>query len=946
MKRRVNRFMSLALAFAMTFSTVMASDISMVSAFAAEEVANEATEEDVAIGNEIVNGKEYGIFVDKESIVVSVNESSQNEELSFSYSIKGEVSGNYITDITMLDYYSKPDPNYIKGIDYTIEETGNVYTVRYTREGIDKCKDVYGTATAIRISAVSAVDPSYEYYEYVTLILNSYKLIGNYFGANHTEGSDHGLLVTIPGAQPYSSSQAEFYYTGQAITPRVEVFDGYEKLTTNDFSVKYKNNKNPYVGNYKKGNLETVDSVQADKAPQIIITFKGAYKGTKPITKYFDIVPASWNARKDVCASSYVKKNIYKQSAKSLTPTVAVEIKKYEYDKGNNRIVDKKGNYKYKKKALKLGKDYTVKYISEKEFNENKKDLTVAWAKADTEIPANSTGRFYALISGNALKTVGNKVEGGTIEQSIDVTSPITIIGKKDISKAKASLSINSFSFNLLDETDFDVLPYLADDSIKIGGESVSKNSIESAVIYKEDQGAGNNRRIMITTKPDSEFFGQSAIIKSNIVITGDDINDCVISVNGIKAENNKVSAAYNSTSATVSGDRIVALRASDEDASTIHSLVDYITVFDKDGNDVTDKYVTQDIKIKKGTILGKGQVILVGKGLYAGTKRTLTLELTLEDSDLTGAISVNVARYVYNEDGILIEETTDYVSDKRSVSVGNIYYAKKIGYKLSDVCVLNGIHLGEEKGNKYYKVKYAKPKLGVNEATITFNGEYKKIGMITLKYNVIPEDGFNISVEAPTVKSTKPLTSDQLLKKVKIKVNDASGKNLKVNKDYTVSNILYSDQELTQIVSANETISANKVYYTAIKSATSEYAFDMPVSVRYGVAYTSKDLQKLISGDFIIYQKGDVEYFWSMLPTITINIDGKDVTLERGKDYYIDLANDKVNIGTPGKKQFVLKAMNGSNGSKLFTDSVKFTVNVKMRENAKPTVYKYVLSK
>lgn len=86
----------------------------------------------------------------------------------------------------------------------------------------------------------------------------------------HRMAGDNGMWVD-------GLSDTVYYYTGKPITPEVEVFVG-EKLLTRgkDYTVTYKNNIN-------------AASKDAVKAPSIIVTGKGNYKGTATAT--FEIKP-------------------------------------------------------------------------------------------------------------------------------------------------------------------------------------------------------------------------------------------------------------------------------------------------------------------------------------------------------------------------------------------------------------------------------------------------------------------------------------------------------------------------------------------------------------------------------------------------------------------------------------------------------------------------------
>lgn len=129
---------------------------------------------------------------------------------------------------------------------------------------------------------------------------------------------------------------ADQEYTGNAITPKVKVYDGETELTENvDYTVNYRNNKEAYT--YIKGTTKFSE----DKAPTVIIKGKGNYATNSTEYIYFVINPKEISNEDVICTLA----------DKSYLP-------------GKEQI--SKPSIKFGKMTLKEGKDYTVSYSGDK----------------------------------------------------------------------------------------------------------------------------------------------------------------------------------------------------------------------------------------------------------------------------------------------------------------------------------------------------------------------------------------------------------------------------------------------------------------------------------------------------------------------------------------------------------------------------------------------------
>lgn len=139
---------------------------------------------------------------------------------------------------------------------------------------------------------------------------------------------------TIPEEGFHVSEISDYTYTGKAIKPVVEVYDGANLLTLNkDYKVSYKNNTNVYTGNDHK------------KKPQVTVTGIGNYSGTETIC--FKISPKNL-ADDDVRIDDiYTVSNGKEQK---ILPTVYWDTKKLVYNKSeaksDYKVIFPKGNYK------------------------------------------------------------------------------------------------------------------------------------------------------------------------------------------------------------------------------------------------------------------------------------------------------------------------------------------------------------------------------------------------------------------------------------------------------------------------------------------------------------------------------------------------------------------------------------------------------------------------
>ncbi|MBR5578515.1 MAG: hypothetical protein IKW28_05910, partial [Lachnospiraceae bacterium] len=205
----------------------------------------------------------------------------------------------------------------------------------------------------------------------------------------------------------------DLVYTGKALKPAVQVYDGEKLLQLNkDYKVTYKNNVNANVGAVQAGEEFN------ENLPYVIITGKGNYSGTLQVN--FNILPIEIRDEKDVI-DSRLKVNIAEQLVVNTKKAVA-PLKSVSFGK-----------------TLKEGQDYTLKL-----FVMNATDsqgLPLEGYLDDYKVPAGAKGNFSMTI----------KFEGnyhGAVTYLVSVAEKTELIKNAAITLKKEFKSIDIEAFN------------------------------------------------------------------------------------------------------------------------------------------------------------------------------------------------------------------------------------------------------------------------------------------------------------------------------------------------------------------------------------------------------------------------------------------------------------------------------------------------------------------
>ena len=940
MKSRLTKLCSLFLTFAVTATTVFSSDLALVSAYAdddvaiVEEVAVEdavveeaVVEEEVAADAVVVESLEDGEIVealDSELPGVSVNSITYKEmdydvvgdTLEVSVSWNGVSANKFFAGDWGWDLDELEDA-FIDGRFVDAEGTSASFEGKYT-------VDRYTVAIADADNNIY-----YDYLDDVTFKnapvskddLESNKVV------------DKGLYVSFgTDDEWFTQDTGKFYYTGKTITPSILVADGDDVLKLGkDYTVSYKNNKNAATFEslgieLSEGNTKPNDETKAKKAPYVEIKFKGDYKGTASIKKYFEIVPAEFAYSKGVYADYYLgKSTILKTSTKAQTPKVAVTVYKFDAKKLDHvkTAALKATTFKADGTVKKAG-DYEVKFTA---------DPTAKWDDMKPSITASQNAIYYAYIKGNGV-TLSDEVKSAG---EYWVVEPA-----KNLANAKITMSVNNIAYDkLYDACDEDGYVNITDKvkEIKIGKEVVSANVIDAVYVnvYEQDK-PGKNVKLDVVVKEDAIESGYMPGVyygvKSNLVIAASKLfDDIAVEVAGAKA--------------TAKGKNLAATAQFNvEKGYTSLENVRYTTAVKVSDNSLVEDVDYEIVPAKKVPVIGKTKYTIVGLGKYAGEKKVVNLELKATIDDAKGAICV-----CYNDAASTTQNP--YNSDKADVISTNsaVRYAKKA---TNVITAVSATWLGDL-DKKDYAISYSKITDGAFTATVKFKGNYKSLGKLTVNFTTVADSNYNWT--RSFVKSTKELKAKDLIKKSAIKFTDRSGATLKA-KDYTVSTNLYkkvSDNEYVEAVSANGVVSANVVYYAKVdgnaKADDAEgYSFkNVYVPLMYGVMFKANQIVSTNNGPVsevktkgciaevtINQRKQQADIIEGVFNAIYVKDGDKTVKLERVKDYYIYLASDmteeQVNeyMSTPGIKNFKIVMNEGNALGATGTLVVKVKVSIR----------------
>ncbi|MBQ7463422.1 MAG: InlB B-repeat-containing protein, partial [Lachnospiraceae bacterium] len=214
--------------------------------------------------------------------------------------------------------------------------------------------------------------------------------------------------ITVSSQLWVGGLSSDYIYTGAAIKPAIHVYDGVKKLTEKtDYSLSYKYNKN-------------AAKLDAAKAPVIIVTFKGSYKGNAPQRITFTISPARLGEEIDVKGTAVVAlKNNKEQEPAPLVlwSETGKTVNRKFYSVSYDRAVKEAGTYTAWVEAANdnySGKVSADIIVSDKEHVLSKAKVTVRAARFSYK------GQAVVLSGENLTVKMGSKTLAYGTDYTVD----------------------------------------------------------------------------------------------------------------------------------------------------------------------------------------------------------------------------------------------------------------------------------------------------------------------------------------------------------------------------------------------------------------------------------------------------------------------------------------------------------------------------------------------
>jgi len=279
-------------------------------------------------------------------------------------------------------------------------------------------------------------------------------------------------------------------YTGKAIMPKVNVYNGSELLKEKiDYTISYKNNKN------------VNDASDTATAPTVIVKGKGNYAGTEKV--FFQICPV------DLASEDVVAKNIYMmfgETNKKPVPVITYRGKKLKAN--TDYTVNYPESIKDKGKYI-IGIKGVGNYTGEREISLIVSDgVLISKAKVASVSKQQWMGKAVEpklKVSYKGVSLVENTDYTVSYKNNVDVgkaTATITGIGKytgeKDISFQIVGTSIAKAKISGIENRVYNGKSQEFDLKIELNGSALSKDDYE--VTYSKNINAGT-ANVVITGK-------------------------------------------------------------------------------------------------------------------------------------------------------------------------------------------------------------------------------------------------------------------------------------------------------------------------------------------------------------------------------------------------------------------------------------------------------------
>ena len=448
------------------------------------------------------------------------------------------------------------------------------------------------------------------------------------------------VTVSLSGLYAWIMTE-ELLYSGNAIRPQVNVYDGVRKLTEKtDYTVTYKNNVKAYE--LKEGD----ESFNKNKAPQIIIRAKNS-NYQKSIIIYFTIKAA------DLKKTGGTIKTAYTGKVQKLSPEVI-----------------------YKGKKLKKGTDYTLSYPSEGDYKAPGTYYIVAEGKGNYK----GSGVFELVIEAEGLidlskakidKIPDQEYTGNKPELSLKVTSDNrTLVQDEDYTVTYKNWQ-NAGTATAVIEGNGTTTAGKKEVSFKIKGTDLKSVMNVNVIKSAEYTGSAIEGVEEITAKNGSLNAGWYDVKYDNNTAVG----KATVTVTGIRGYTGTIKKTFNITARKFNTENYEIL--TDDSVIAKNGAKPEVTVRDK----VLGKTLIRDVDYtvsysnNKAVTAEKTKslpaVTVKGKGNYSGTlKQTFKItsqrlaNLTIfansiQESTKAGAFATTLI--ITDKDGGVLKANTDY---------------------------------------------------------------------------------------------------------------------------------------------------------------------------------------------------------------------------------------------------------------------------------------------
>lgn len=549
-------------------------------------------------------------------------------------------------------------------------------------------------------------------------------------------------------------------YTGKAIKPAVEVYDGYTLLQKNkDYTVSYKNNIKPN------------DASKAKTAPTITVKGKGNYSGTETVT--FKIL------KKDIADADITAADItveYNKKVQKKVPTVKRGTASLKKDKDFTvTYPDLTGNTK----AYKAAGEYIILvkgkggYTGQREVK-----LTITESKLMSKVTVSKiaaqpyTGKEVTTATMNKVPTVkygDKKLKEGT---------HYTVTYENNVKIGTATMTLTGTDVKTPEGTFTGTKKV----TFKIAGTSLAKAKVTGipksmtytgTAINEQTENWGNPIKVVLkgtelTRAVDADSEGDYIVSFSKNTNKG----TATVTIKGINSYSGSIKKEFTVNAYNINDNTKQNLVTEEMDTNTVYvkggCKPEPVVKFGEDtlvkGKDYTLTYAN-NTKCHDGVSTTKvPTVTITGKGNYKGTVK---IKYTIEKQDI-GKMNISVADVVYkNKKGAY--KGTPVVKDlnNKALTAKTDYAVSEYTYG-QDVTLKNGT---ERKAGDKVEANDIVPGDTLIRVSVTGKGNYKNDTPLFAEYRVVKSTIANAKVTVPAQKyNGEPVTiTDKTIIKVMV---------------------------------------------------------------------------------------------------------------------------------------------------------------------------------